>query len=109
MSYSHPGFAIRDIIATQARLCTLESPARSSKPRQLVTACSYCSQVRIFDGQEKEARWVSKAAYADECAPAPDQVTHGICPDCYEKIVQPVLARLRRDAAPTAIFSIMAE
>jgi DNA-binding response OmpR family regulator len=51
----------------------------------LLPICSYCKQIRDDkDHWEKVESYISKHSEA--------QFSHGICPDCYEKIVKPQLA-----------------
>ncbi len=61
-----------------------EAETRLEDLSKLVPICSYCKQVRSDDGY-----WRDGEHYLREHAGA--DLTHGICPDCYEK----ELARLR--------------
>jgi DNA-binding response OmpR family regulator len=53
----------------------------------LLPICAYCKRIR--DDQE---RWTSLETYIERRSDA--QFSHGICPDCYAKHVQPQLDRL---------------
>jgi PAS domain S-box-containing protein len=55
--------------------------------RGLLPICSYCKRVR-----EGEAYTLSVEAYLAEHTDA--QLSHGVCPDCYEKHVRPEVERL---------------
>lgn len=55
----------------------------------LLPICSYCKKVR-----DDRNYWQQVESYIEEHSEA--QFTHGICPDCREKYVQPELERLRQ-------------
>lgn len=57
--------------------------------RGLLPICAYCKRVR-----DDRNYWQQVEAYVAEHSEA--QFSHGICPECYERVVQPQLARLRR-------------
>jgi phosphoserine phosphatase RsbU/P len=50
----------------------------------LLSICSYCRRLRDDAGS-----WVPLERYIADRSNA--QVTHGICPDCYEKYVKPIV------------------
>jgi len=60
--------------------------------RGLLPICSYCKKIR--DDQDY---WQHVERYISEHSDA--QFTHGICPECYEKLVKPKLEDLRRRGA----------
>ncbi len=55
--------------------------------RGLLPICSYCKRVR-----EGEDYTLSVEAYLAEHTDA--QLSHGVCPDCYEKHVRPQVDRM---------------
>lgn len=97
MSYPQPSLDLNKMMPNQVHLHRGEAPAVATQPFRLVTACSYCDQIRIVDDR-LEPKWISREAYDNGSLHYHDQLTHGICPNCYENIVQPVLLRLRRNA-----------
>ena len=70
-----------------ARVAELETAlAQNKQLRGLLPICSYCKRIR--DDQEY---WHDVDAYLQHHADA--HFSHGICPGCYETIVQPELER----------------
>ena len=57
--------------------------------RAIVPICVYCKSVRT-----DENYWQQVETYIEGHSDA--QFTHGICPECREKYVEPELERLRR-------------
>ena len=57
----------------------------------LLPICSYCKKIR-----DDRNYWHQVEAYVGGHSEA--EFTHGICPDCYEKFVEPQLDRLERNA-----------
>ena len=55
---------------------------------ELLTICSYCLRIR-----SGENGW--QQAGADRADHSGAQLTHGVCPQCYESIVKPELQHLR--------------
>jgi len=62
--------------------------ARVKQLQGLVPICSYCKKIR-----NDKNFWQQVDAYVSEHSEA--QFSHGICPECYEKIVKPELDNLR--------------
>ncbi len=58
----------------------------------LLPICSYCKKMR--EEGEGGTRWVAFESYISERTDA--SFSHGICPECYAKQVQPELEKLRR-------------
>jgi DNA-binding response OmpR family regulator len=58
----------------------------------LLPICCYCKKIRNDDNY-----WQQVDSYISEHSEA--QFTHGICPECRDKIVKPELARLKVDGA----------
>lgn len=108
MSYPHSNLDLEKIVLDQARIFTAESTLVESRPARMITVCSYCERVRIGDGPS-EATWISRDAYVEKCDPCHDQVSHGICPHCYEHIVQPVLAQLRLHTTFSRVVPVSAK
>lgn len=51
----------------------------------ILPICSYCRKIRVEGGDPQEVRsWVTIEEYIGEHSKA--QFSHGICPDCYEKL-----------------------
>jgi len=64
---------------------------REQPPRPLIRVCAYCDAVRTVwpDGTE---RWVRPNR-----GPGPeDNLSHGICPWCFDEVVAGLGAKLRR-------------
>lgn len=57
--------------------------------REILSICSYCR--KICDDE----RWVTVESYVSKHTKT--QFSHGICPTCYEKEVEPQLAALEKD------------
>src|SRR5205814_10149203 len=55
----------------------------------LLPICSYCKKVR-----DDRNYWQQVESYSEERSEA--QFTHGICPECRTKFVEPELERLRQ-------------
>ena len=69
------------------RVAELEEALASVKTLQgLLPICSYCKKIRT-DGNY----WQQVEAYISEHSEA--TFSHGICPDCYIKYIQPQLDR----------------
>lgn len=72
------------------RVAELEESLRTiQKLRELIPLCMYCKRVR-----DDDAYWKQIDEYLKETTGA--RVSHGICPDCYEKIVRPQLEKFRQ-------------
>jgi hypothetical protein len=56
----------------------------------LLPICCYCKKIR-----DDKNYWQQVDTYVADHSEA--QFTHGICPDCRDKIVKPELARLKLD------------
>ncbi|MBI2015862.1 MAG: hypothetical protein HYS77_10050, partial [Candidatus Rokubacteria bacterium] len=75
-----------------------EALARVKQLQGLLPICSYCKKVR-----DDQNYWQQVEIYIEGHSDA--QFTHGICPECREKYVEPELERLREirrtgEAAP---------
>jgi CheY-like chemotaxis protein len=72
-----------------------EALARVKRLQGLLPICSYCKKIR-----NDENYWQQVDAYITEHSQA--QFSHGVCPDCYEKIVKPELEKLSvpKDSTP---------
>lgn len=69
------------------RIAELEDAAAQIKQLQgILSICSYCKNIR--DG---ENYWQRVEGYISDRTDA--QFSHGICPDCYERVIQPQLDR----------------
>jgi phosphoserine phosphatase RsbU/P len=74
-----------------ARVKELELALANVKLLQgLVPICCYCKKIR-----DDKNYWQQVDTYVADHSEA--QFTHGICPDCRDKIVKPELARLKLD------------
>ncbi len=60
----------------------------------LLPICSYCKKIRGDDNY-----WQQVESYISKHSEA--QFSHGICPDCFESIVQPELTKLATGKEPT--------
>jgi len=56
---------------------------------ELLPMCPKCKRIHTA-----EDRWEPVESYISKRSEA--QFSHGICPECYEKIIQPQLAEIRR-------------
>jgi CheY-like chemotaxis protein len=93
------GVGIR-IVELQSRLADrvheLESALKNVKQLQgLLPICCYCKKVR-----NDHNYWQQVDGYISEHTEA--QFSHGICPDCFEKIVKPEMADLSVEAESVA-------
>lgn len=61
--------------------------ARVKKLQGLLPICSYCKRIR-----DDQNYWQQVESYFSEHSDA--EFTHGICPDCYDKVVKPKFSRL---------------
>ncbi len=76
--------------ALAERVRELEDALANVKQLQgLLPICSYCKKVR-----DDQNYWQQVETYIEGRSDA--QFTHGICPDCREKYVEPELERLRQ-------------
>ncbi|OIP90528.1 MAG: hypothetical protein AUK55_12650 [Syntrophobacteraceae bacterium CG2_30_61_12] len=96
MNYPCPGIAVPNVMAGRAQSRRIEPGIAP----EWLTACSYCNQVLVVD-EQFGPQWISREAYSSNGRANGVQLTHGICPDCYHKIILPVLAGLRRNASGT--------
>jgi len=69
-----------------------EALARVKQLQGLLPICSYCKRIR-----NDRNYWQQVEAYITERSEA--IFSHGICPDCYEKVAKPELEKLRTQAA----------
>jgi sigma-B regulation protein RsbU (phosphoserine phosphatase) len=58
--------------------------------QNLLPICSYCKSIRDDDNY-----WQSVDSYISQYTGT--QFSHGICPDCYDTVVEPQLAEMRRN------------
>jgi DNA-binding response OmpR family regulator len=68
-----------------------EALARVKQLNGLLPICSYCKKIR-----DDRNYWQQVEGYISKHSEA--QFSHGICPDCYEKIIGPELEKLPPDA-----------
>ena len=82
------GVRILDLQASLARrVAELEKAMAGVKQLQgLLPICCYCKKIR-----DDQNYWQQVEGYISKHSEA--QFSHGVCPDCYEKIVKPELAR----------------
>jgi phosphoserine phosphatase RsbU/P len=73
-----------------------EALARVKQLQGLLPICSYCKKIR-----DDQNYWQQVEGYIAEHSEA--QFSHGICPECYEKVVKPELEQLRRLQGPSAL------
>jgi DNA-binding response OmpR family regulator len=85
------GFRMLELQAALAdRVRELEEALTRVKQLQgLLPICSYCKKVR-----DDQNYWQQVETYIEGHSDA--QFTHGICPDCRQKYVEPELDRLRK-------------
>lgn len=81
--------ALRQALGDRVR--ELEAALASVKHlRGLLPICSYCKSIRA-----DQDYWQQVELYLAEHTAA--EFSHGICPACYEAVVEPQLAAFRRD------------
>jgi CheY-like chemotaxis protein len=74
------------------RIRELESALAQIKQLQgLLPICMYCKKIRVDPNY-----WEQVEAYIAQHTDA--RFSHGICPDCYEGVVKPEVARVRRQS-----------
>ncbi|HXG84988.1 MAG TPA: response regulator transcription factor [Pyrinomonadaceae bacterium] len=91
----HVGFKTVELQRQLAdRVAELENAVAHIKQLQgILSICSYCKNIR-----NSENDWEHVEGYISEHTKA--QFSHGICPDCYESVIQPQLDRRKKpDAA----------
>lgn len=72
------------------RIAELEAAVAHIKQLQgILSICSYCKNIR-----DDENYWQQVEGYISDHSEA--KFSHGICPDCYERIVQPQLERRKK-------------
>lgn len=72
------------------RICELETALASVKQLQgLIPICAYCKKVR-----SDENFWLQVEAYLARHSDL--RFSHGICPDCYDSIIEPQLRDLEK-------------
>ncbi|MGV3720939.1 MAG: hypothetical protein ACO1SX_08510 [Actinomycetota bacterium] len=79
-------------------LSPLRTPTAHSQ--QVISICSYCRCIRQFP-EPAEPVWITPEEYYELGLDDGAQVSHGICPDCWETIVQPMISELRTLNADT--------
>lgn len=86
------GFRVLDLqLALAQRVRELEEALSRVKTLQgLLPICSYCKKIR-----DDRNYWQQVEGYISDHSQA--QFSHGICPECYTRFVQPELDRLQAD------------
>ncbi len=75
-----------------ARVSELEDALQRVKQLQgLLPICSYCKKIR-----DDRNYWEQVDTYLARHTQA--EFTHGICPDCYENVVKPMLEKMQRES-----------
>jgi CheY-like chemotaxis protein len=84
-----------ELLAARLRVAgrILELQAANRKLGQLVPICSYCKKVR-----DDASFWQELDLYVMEHSDL--LLSHGICPDCYERVLKPELETLRLKPGP---------
>ena len=57
--------------------------------------CSYCKKIR-----DDRNYWQQIESYINERTGT--EISHSVCPDCYQRVVLPEIARLKKDALSLA-------
>jgi len=58
--------------------------------------CSYCKKIR-----DDRNYWQQIESYINERTGT--EISHSVCPDCYQRVVIPELARLKREAIKPSV------
>ncbi len=58
---------------------------------EMMPMCSYCKKIR-----DDRNYWQQIESYINERTGT--EISHSVCPDCYQRVVLPELARLKKDA-----------
>jgi len=66
-----------------------EAVAQINQLQGMLPICSYCKSIR-----DDQNYWQRVETYISEHSPV--EFSHGICPDCYEKVVQPQINEMKR-------------
>lgn len=87
----HVGFQAVELQRQLAeRVAELETALAEIKQlRGILSICSYCKNIR-----DNENYWQQVEGYISEHSEA--RFSHGICPDCYERVIQPQLDRRKK-------------
>jgi len=71
--------------------------------RRIVTLCSYCHDVAWPVGAtEPDAEWIAATEYYRRDGDRSVAVSHGVCPACFDRIVEPALQALSRKKGAAA-------
>jgi phosphoserine phosphatase RsbU/P len=63
---------------------------------EMMPMCSYCKKIR-----DDRNYWQQIESYINERTGT--EISHSVCPDCYQRVVMPELARLKRKATAAAV------
>jgi DNA-binding response OmpR family regulator len=63
---------------------------------ELMPMCSYCKKIR-----DDQNYWQQIESYINERTGA--EISHSVCPECYQRVVVPELARLQKKAAAVPV------
>ena len=70
-----------------------EALAKVNQLQGLLPICAYCKKIR-----DDRNYWQQVEGYISQHSGA--RFSHGICPDCYARVVRPQLEELQRDREP---------
>jgi hypothetical protein len=59
---------------------------------EMMPMCSYCKKIR-----DDQNYWQQIESYINERTGT--EISHSVCPDCYQRVVVPELARLKEETA----------
>ncbi|MGZ6316646.1 MAG: hypothetical protein ACXWNQ_05250 [Anaerolineales bacterium] len=65
----------------------LENPLAAEAGKSMIRMCSYCLRIK----QELVDVWIEPEAYYRAGGGSDVSISHGICPDCHNRVVAPVL------------------
>lgn len=73
-----------------------EAMSRVKVLQGLLPICCYCKKIR-----DDQNYWQQVEQYV--CTHTDVQFSHGVCPDCYDQVLRPQLAQLRRERSAEAV------
>lgn len=62
----------------------------------LLIICSYCKRMSLPPVAEEERTWIPAWLYEKHCGDLNIRISHGLCRDCKERHINPVLAKLQQ-------------
>jgi DNA-binding response OmpR family regulator len=78
----------------------LKYTTQVNRLEELMPMCSYCKKIR-----DDRNYWQQIESYINEKTGS--EISHSVCPECYERVVVPELARLKAGVAQPPVASVI--